>query len=82
MSLRGIVAKESTPMTAKKTLRKSPTNIVLPAELKRIAERYFGATKHRSLSGFVESALQREFAKNAKVIRAIGLQVPESVTTK
>lgn len=70
-------------MSAPKPNRtKDPTNIGIEPELKRVASRYFIATKYGSLSGFVNAQLRREFAKGASVIRAIGLTVPQSVTQK
>lgn len=65
-------------MSTKKPNRKNePTNIGVDPELKPIAARYFGATKYGSLTGFVNAALRKEFARGAAVIKAIGLQVPE-----
>lgn len=62
--------------------RKAPRNITLDPELLPIADRYFGTTKYGSLSGFVNAKLRTEFVKAASVIRAIGVEIPDSILKK
>jgi post-segregation antitoxin (ccd killing protein) len=59
-----------------------PANIILNGDLVDLARKFFPGTKYGSLSGFVETALKREFAKSAKKIRGAGHKMPEAVFAK
>lgn len=61
---------------------KKRTNLSLDAELVDIAVKHFPATKHGSLSGFVEHELRRQFRALAPKLRKAGYKIPESVFTK
>jgi hypothetical protein len=66
----------------KPTQKKVAVNLSIDPTLKQVGEKYFGATKYGSLSGFVEAKLNLEFAKGADLIRAIGMAVPQSAVVK
>ena len=61
---------------------KKRTNLSIDAKLVKIAIAHFPATRFGSLSGFVESALRREFRAMAPRLRKAGFTIPEAVLTK
>lgn len=67
---------------AKPAQKKVPINLSISQALKTVGEKYFGSTKYESISGFLEAQLNREFAKGAPLIRAMGLEVPASAVLK
>lgn len=61
---------------------KKRTNLSLDGELVEIAQKHFPATRHGSLSGFVENAIRREFRAMAPKLRKAGFKLPETLFVK
>lgn len=61
---------------------KKRTNLSLDSELVEIAQKHFPATRHGSLSGFVENSIRREFRALAPKLRRAGFKLPESLFVK
>lgn len=55
---------------------KKRTNLSLDGKLVEIATKHFPATRHGSLSGFVENAIRKEFKAMAPKLRKAGFKLP------
>jgi hypothetical protein len=54
-------------------------NLLLDHELVEAAKRYFPTTRYRTVSGFAEAMLRREFRINAVRLRKAGIPIPASL---
>jgi len=72
------IAKTNGMSDKKPNRTKEPTNIGIEPDLKQPASRYFAATRHGNLTGFVNAALRREYARGQEKLKKLGLPVPES----
>lgn len=61
---------------------KKRTNLSIDPELVAIGKKYFGTTRYKSLSGFLDAKLAVEFRAMAPKLRKMKIKLPEHLFQK